>query len=124
MDFRLALMCGIDYPLPQIETIIHQPKIKEIALLGEEDYFTGIQCLCVKKDMLTQDKTILSTLNNFQVFMTLMNEPEAKEKKKAAQSVLSLLFPNSKIIFTPQSLLINGDGKTAVVDENNFEVLQ
>lgn len=124
MDIRLALMCGIDYPLPQLDTIIHQPKIKEIALMGEEDYFIGIQCLCVKKDMITQDKTVLSNINNFQVFMTLINEPEAKDKKIAAQSVLSLLFPNSKIIFTPQSLLINTEGKTVVIDENNFEILQ
>ena len=39
MDTRLAMMCGIDIPIPQCELIIHQPRIKEIALIGEKDFF-------------------------------------------------------------------------------------
>ena len=32
MDIRLALMCGTDIPLPECQLVIHQPRIKEIAL--------------------------------------------------------------------------------------------
>lgn len=123
MDIRLALMCGVDYPLPQVNTVIHQPSIKEIALIGEEDYFIGIQCLCVKKDLITQDQSILSQINNFQVFMTLINEPEAKDKKQTVISVLSLFFPNAKIMFTPQTLILQKE-QSIIIDENNFEILQ
>ena len=42
MDIRLALMCGTDIPVPEIQSIIHQPKIREIAYIGEEDFFSGI----------------------------------------------------------------------------------
>ena len=38
MDLRLGLMCGIDLPIPDLQTTIHQPKIKEIAFVGEKDF--------------------------------------------------------------------------------------
>ena len=39
-DIRLALMAGVDIPIPECQLILHQPKLKEIALLGEKDFFT------------------------------------------------------------------------------------
>ena len=44
MDIRLGLMCGTDLPIPEIQATIHQPKVKEIALIGEKDFFLGLQC--------------------------------------------------------------------------------
>jgi hypothetical protein len=35
-------MCGTDYPVPECQLTIHQPRIKEISLIGESDFFTGI----------------------------------------------------------------------------------
>ena len=75
-DIRLALMCGIDIPIPEIQATIHQPKIKEIAFLGEKDFFTGVQCLSIDKNILKQDRTLLQSTNNFQIFMTIMSEAE------------------------------------------------
>ena len=51
MDYRLALMAGIDIPIPECQIILHQPTIKEIAYLGESNFFTGVQCLCLQKNM-------------------------------------------------------------------------
>jgi len=41
-DIRLALMTGIDIPIPECNIVIHQPTIKEISLIGEEEYFSAI----------------------------------------------------------------------------------
>ena len=49
MDIRLALMCGADIPIPDCALVVHQPKIKEIAYIGEKDFFLGAQTLCLKK---------------------------------------------------------------------------
>lgn len=65
MDIRLALMCGTDIPVPECQLFIHQPKIKEIALIGETDFFSGIQCLCLNKNMFVEDESLLATTNNF-----------------------------------------------------------
>ena len=93
MDKRLALMCGTDIPVPECQILIHQPSIKEIALIGESDFFTGIQCLCLNKSMFVKDENLLQDTNNFQIFMTIMSEKEAADKKIAVQQVCTLLFP-------------------------------
>ena len=124
MDTRLTLMCGTDYPVPECQLVIHQPSIKEIALIGESDFFTGIQCLCLNKSMFVKDESLLSNTNNFQIFMTIMSEKETIDKKIAVQQVCALLFPKHKVMFTPRSVLLSGDGATIQIDDSNFEFLQ
>lgn len=124
MDTRLALMCGTDYPVPECQLVIHQPRIKEISLIGESDFFTGIQCLCLNKSMFAKDESLLATTNNFQIFMTVMSEKEAADKKVAVQQVCMLLFPTYKVNFTPRSMLITGESGMITIDESNFEYLQ
>ena len=72
----------------------------------------------------TEGKDVLDNINNFQIFMMVMNEKEAKDKKASTQQVLQLLFPNYKILFTPRALLINKEGSNITIDEQNFEQLQ
>lgn len=124
MDKRLALMCGTDIPVPECQIIIHQPSIKEIALIGESDFFSGIQCLCLNKSMFVKDESDLANTSNFQIFMTIMSEKEAADKKFAVQQVCTLLFPKYKVSFTPRSIMIIGGEAPIMIDENNFEFLQ
>ena len=124
MDTRLILMCGTDYPVPECQLTIHQPRIKEIAMIGEQDFFSGIQCLCLNKSMFVKDESLLQTTNNFQIFMTIMSEKEAADKKVAVQQVCTLLFPSYKVSFTPRSMMFSGSSGLITIDENNFEFLQ
>ena len=124
MDTRLSLMCGTDYPVPECQLVVHQPRIKEIAFIGEADFFAGIQCLCLNKSMFVKDESLLRDTNNFQIFMTIMSEKEAADKKFAVQQVFTLIFPKYKVMMTPRSVLLSGDGMTIQIDEKNFEHLQ
>lgn len=124
MDTRLALICGTDVPVPECQLTIHQPRISEISLIGEADFFSGIQCLCLNKTMFVKDETLLRDTNNFQIFMTIMSQKEAVDKKFAVQQVCTLLFPKNKVIFTPRSMLLTGGPQQIMIDETNFEFLQ
>lgn len=124
MDYRLALLTGNDIPIECCQLVMHQPKLSEIALIGEKSFFSGVQCLCLNKSMFVEDKNVLDDINNFQIFMMIMQEKEAKDKKEATKQVLSLLFPDYKILFTPKSLLFQKDEISIIVDTNNFEELQ
>ena len=125
MDYTLGLMCGIDLPVPFLETTIHQPTLKEIALIGEQDFFIGVQCLCFYKSMFTQDKNVLLNGSNFHIFMTIISEKTAKDKKVAVQQLLTLLFPHKQVMITPRSILLNSsDTEPKYIDDENFEALQ
>lgn len=125
MDYRLSLICGTDMLIPECNLVAHQPRIKEISFIGESDFFIGAQTLCLHKTMFIEDKTILDSINNFQIFMTIMLQDETKDKKANILNVLNLLFPSYKVNVTPNSLLFIKEGVPPItVDGNNFEALQ
>ena len=123
-DYKLALATGVDIPIPELQTIIHQPDITEISMIGEKDFFTGIQLLCLNKKMYIEDENLLQQTTNFQIFMTIVNEKQVADKKAAVLQVFTLLFPKAKVIFTPRSILLNSGEINVTIDEENFEILQ
>ena len=124
MDINLALMTGIDIPIPELQAILHQPTIKEISYIGEKDFLTGIQCLDIQKTMVIQDESLLSTTSNFQIFMTIMSDKATQDKKQNVLSVLNLLFPGYMIFITPRAISMNCDKGNVIIDEGNFEKFQ
>ena len=124
MDIRLALMAGTNIPVPECPLVIHQPTISEISFIGEEDFFVGVQTLCLNKTMFIQDESVLDKVNNFQIFMTVINDKATADKKAAVKKVLSLLLPKSTVLITPKSITVNTSEDSSMIDEENFEYLQ
>lgn len=124
MDNRLALMCGTDIPIPECQLVAHQPRVNEIALIGETEFFIGLQTISVNKNMITSGESDLLDITNFQIFMTIMNEKETADKKQAVLSLFQLVFPQYKVIFTPRSIIFNFEGGSSMIDEENFNFLQ
>lgn len=123
-DISLALMCGTDIPVPECQIVVHQPTLREIALIGDADFLTGIQTLCVNKSMIEQGETLLVNTNNFQIFMTIMQEKETRDKKEAVQQLFSLIFPTYKVTLTPRSILLRQELDSLIIDDSNFEAFQ
>ena len=128
IDNRLSLMCGVDIPIPQCQIAVHQPRIKEIAMMGEKEYLIGAQVLCIDKNMYSQDENLLSDTNNFQIFMTIMFEKEVADKRAMVIQLLEILFPEFKVALTPRSMIFKNtkiaDAPSILIDESNFEFLQ
>ena len=122
MDYRLSLMSGSDIPIPECNIILHQPTIKEIGLIGEESFFVGAQCLCINKSM--YEDLNGQQISNFALLQMLMQDERAKDKKEDVKSVLTLLFPDYQIFFTPRAISLNCKGESFTIDEGNFESLQ
>lgn len=123
IDYRLSLMTGVDIPISECKIILHQPKIKEISFIGESSFFSAVQCLCLHKTAFIQDESLLESTNNFQIFMTVMSEKDTADKKENVLQLLTLLFPDYKILFTPRAMILSKD-ESVTIDENNFEILQ
>lgn len=125
MDTRLALITGADIPIPECQLVLHQPTIKEIAFMGEHEFFVGVQTLTLHKSMfMDKDKGVPESITNFQIFMTIVNGKETADKKEIVKQLFLIIFPKYKVLFTPNSILFQDDNGNHMVDASNFESLQ
>lgn len=123
-DLSLALMTGVDIPIPELQIVLHQPTIKEISMIGEQDFFIGVQLLAINKNIYIQDETIINQTSNFEIFMTILNQPETTDKKFSVLQTLALLLPEYSVIFTPRSMVLKKEEEIITIDEDNFGFLQ
>lgn len=125
IDLRLPLMCGTDIPLVELKTIVRQPTIKELSLIGEKEFFIALSLLCIDKNKLSQDRNLLQETNNFQIFMMIIADEQSKEIKDCLHDLLLLMFPScTNVIFTPRSLILQTDTGNLTIDEQNFNCVQ
>ena len=121
IDLRLPLITGNDIPIPEYQLTLHQPTIKEISMIGEQEFFKAAQCLTINKTMYIKDESLLENTNNFQIFMTIMNDKESQDKKIAVRSLLYILFPSfDSIMFTPRAVMLNSPKGEVIIDESNL----
>ena len=107
---ELLLLSGNDIPIEEIHLLLHQPTIKEIALIGEDKFFSGCEFLRFTKEKLSsEDRNRLENISNFEIIMSIMREknPSAKRNTVSAQMVLSLLFPTYEIHYNFENMSID-----------------
>lgn len=119
-------MAGIDIPIPELQLTIHVPTIRDIAYMGEKKFFTAVQYLCLNKEQLIQDETLLSSLSNFQVLMKVLEQSTDKDKKNSIIMLLKLLFPDYIAMITKNSIILTivGGKEPVLIDNNNFDLFQ
>lgn len=103
--------------------------------MGELDYFSTIQTLCFDKMTIIaanpKGASRLLAMNNFQIFMTLINLPDQNAQKKIQDNlvtVFTILFPGYQLQILPGGfgMFLNNAEKehSIMINENNFDVLQ
>ena len=94
-----------DIPFPEAQLNIHQPTLKQIGLIGQENFFLGCKTLTISKDKI-EDDIDLSKITNFDVFMSIVQDknPASQRSRACAQMLLLLMFPNYKVNFLPGSI--------------------
>lgn len=121
MDNELLLMSGEDIPFFGGGISIHQPRIKEISLIGEDCFHIGARFLNVNKDMLIlEGKTDLGDQSNFDIFMAILNSNQLKEYKVDAFKVLTLMFPNIEFKIEKDKILLLQENIEVNKSINNF----
>lgn len=126
MELDLVLMSGVDIPIPELQLILHQPTIREIAYIGEDNFFLAIHYLCLDKEALIEDESLLQNLTNFQILMKVIEQSKSSNKKIAIATLFSLLFPGFKVVIMPKSIILTDSNsqETILIDDNNFSILQ
>ncbi len=122
---ELLLLSGNDIPFRMGRCSIHQPRIKEIAYIGEESFQIGSRFLLFDKNNLDiQDKSGLEKQNNFNIFMSVMNSAESAKHKTDAILVLTLMFPNAKVKIDKDKILLQIENFESSINEYNFDEFQ
>lgn len=129
MKNELLYISGNDIPFEQAKVIIHQPTVKEIAYIGEKNFFVGCQFLNFSKENIflqNKDNFLSEDLNDFKILMTIVrqNNAIAKSYKNNMNMVLALIFPDYQIDFLPLSIRLLKDNESFFIDENNFDAFK
>lgn len=125
---KLLLLSGNDLPFIGGQGIIHQPKLKEIAYLGENTFYLGSNFLCFSKDKLEEkDKINLQNQNDFNILMSMINikAKQIQSSVNSAELVLSLIFPGYQLKKMPNLLLLtrteqDGSKQQCIINQDNF----
>ena len=123
----LLLLSGNDIPFPEAQVTIHQPTLKEIAYIGENNFFVGCGFLDFsKKNLSDSDKIRLENHNDFDIFMSIITN-SSKETKSSIESaflVLELIFPLYEISVRDNVIVLTKDNKEHTINRNNFEAFK
>lgn len=128
MDNKLQLITGVDIPIPDLQVALHQPTIIEISYIGDAIYYSVISTFCFNKEILMaqnpQGTSNLASMNNFQIFMTMVTEAKAVQMEDLL-SVFTLFFPGYKAQFLPRSIFFSNPTTkhSFILDERTFDVL-
>ena len=119
---ELLLLSGNDIPFNKASISIHQPRMKEIAMIGEDNFHIGSHFLVFSKDNLPEkDKTNLENQSDFNIFMSVMNSREKATHKTDAMMILALLFPTAKIKIEKDKILLQLENFSSSINQQNFD---
>lgn len=99
------ILSGQPIFIPEINIYITQPKIKDIVLFGEDDFFTTIQLLVDMKkftSMVKEGNSELNIISDFQLLLVMVEEDPTI--KKMIQNLFILIFPDYKVEITENSI--------------------
>ena len=120
----LLLLSGNDIPFPGARVNIHQPTLKEIAMIGEEQFFIGCGFLNFSKELLSDsDKVKLSNYSDFDIFMSIVinQTKDTKRSLEAAFLVLTLIFPLYQISVRDNMIILSRGQEELFINRNNFD---
>lgn len=120
----LLLLSGNDIPLKEAKLIIHQPTLKEIAYIGEDNFYLGCEFLTFSRNRLSsEDIARTEGQDEFLLFMALLTSPnqELRQSINAVIMLLTLLFPNYSLSLTADKIIFTAEnGKEQYLDTKSF----
>lgn len=135
---KLTLIAGAPIPMPELKAIVHQPTIREIALMGERNFYTYLSYFNISKDVfidtLTSNMEDLISINNiyeefsdktdFQIFLFL-NIADLNIQK-GTESILKLIFKGLEdLSFNDMYVeFTSKQGQQSIINESIFLIIK
>lgn len=122
MISELQLITGIDIPVPEIGLTLRQPNIRDISMLGEQQYFTALSIFITTADDLKNPPPEISSWDIFAE--AISQEIEGIPNTRVLlTNFLQLFLPQANI--GPRSLLVqNSKGEITQIEKEQFPIIQ
>lgn len=122
----LLLLSGNDIPFYEARIAIHQPTLKEIGYIGEENFFTGCEMFNFSKDLLSEeDRNNLSNNTDFDILIAILKERNAvmQKNRDCVEMVLALLFPEYSFTIDRNGINLKKHNEEEIhtINNDNFE---
>jgi hypothetical protein len=115
----LKLMSGVPIFLEEINLNINQPKIKDIAVLGEVQFYQGLSYFLMTKEKLKIDADI----SDFDLFMKIINQ-ENSIQKDVSDIFILIIDGLQSIKFYDTFIIVNVFGQECIIDEPKFSLIK
>jgi hypothetical protein len=138
---KLTLLSGNDIFIAALRVNIHQPTLKEIGILGEENFYKYLSIFKISVDSvakalvanskdgdseITADlvKSALSETSDFEVFMQVLKEDQLAQI--GFKTIMMLLLPkHSSFEYEERFIMcMSKDSVNVIIDETGFEALR
>ena len=99
------ILSGQPIFIPEINIYITQPKIKDIVLFGEDDFFTTVQLLVDMEkftSMVKEGNSDLNIISDFQLLLIMIEEDPTV--KNMIQNLFTLILPDYEVKITENSI--------------------
>jgi hypothetical protein len=116
---KLKLMSGVPIALHELGLSINQPKLKDIALMGEADFFKNISYFLVSKTKLN----IPIEVSDFDLFMYFINQDESLQASISDIFIL-IIDGLESIKFYDSFIIVNALGHECIIDEPKFLIIK
>lgn len=124
MDNILALETGVDIPFKEAQVNIHQPTIKEISLITEENFQLASRFLDFNRVKFL-DQSVLDQVKDFSDFELLMVLlSQHSEMKDAVLGLLTLLFPGHQITINKSEILLVNEAGISRINAFNYDIFR
>lgn len=99
------ILSGQSIFIPEINIYVTQPKVKDIVLFGEDDFFTTVQLLVDMEkftSMVKEGNSDLNIISDFQLLLVMIEEDPTV--KAMVQNLFTLIFPDYEVKITENSI--------------------
>lgn len=123
----LLLLSGNDIPFTEANITIHNPTLKEIAYVGEENFLKGYQLLNISKQFLPEEgKLNLGDISDFDILIAILKERNAvmQKNRSCVFMVLALLFPSYAISILDEGIVLKKEEEVSKISKEHFDIFK
>ena len=124
---KLLLQLGVDIPFAEAQIEVHQPRMNEVGMVGENTIYNACFFIDFDKDLLSEeDRKDLEDKTNFEIFMSIVCTKQDVKMRNQILILFTLLFPEYEIEIDTDKILLKNvkNNRISCIDNKNYDAFR